>query len=129
MDTTAAAAFDMKDTRGWEDSLRIDQFKFEKRGDKIVGKLLAVEPVEVTDEKTGEVKGVKQIVVETVTTAGLKKYSFLESADMKHRIPVENIGKGIWVEYDGDSSTVGRDKGNAMKMFTIRFKEPVRASA
>jgi hypothetical protein len=111
----------------WQDSLRIERFTFQKIGDKLVGKLLAVDPVEVTDEKSGEVKMVKQIVVETVTSAGLKKYCFLESADMRHRIPVENVGMGIWVEYEGKSSTVGQDKGNAMGLFAIKFKQPVTA--
>jgi hypothetical protein len=106
----------------WVESPRAERFEFAKKGDTLTGKLVAIEPVEVE----GEVK--QQVMVNTIGNGELKLYTFLMMADMRGRIPVENIGKGIRIAYQGDSDTVGHNKGNAMKLFNIAFKELPKAA-
>lgn len=96
-----------------------EQFKFERIGDTLQGKLIRATPREFEDKDTHERKTVAELFV--ATAKGVR--TFLPGFDVRSKLdPLRDfIGKELFIVYSADDE--GRGKGgNAMKVFIVAAK-------
>lgn len=96
-----------------------EQFKFERVGDTLQGKLIRVAKREFEDKDTQQMKTVAELFI--ATPRGLR--TFLPGFDVRSKLdPIKDyIGKDLFICYSSDDEERGKG-GNAMKVFIVAAK-------
>lgn len=96
-----------------------EQFKFERVGDTLQGKLIRVVGREFDDKETKEKKTVAELFVATAN--GVR--TFLPGFDVRSKLdPIKDfIGKELFICWSGSDESRGKD-GNPMKVFIVAAK-------
>jgi hypothetical protein len=118
---TTATMEDRKDTtslvdplakeEGWQTLEAPEMVKFEKPGEVIVGKLIAVTAVQVNNKN----------VTEYMLALGTKRLKLLGTYDLLQKLSRAHVGCGVRIKYRGENKDVSRN-GNAMKVFDVQIK-------
>src|SRR6267142_3583936 len=96
---------------GWQTLEAPEMVKFEKPGDVIVGKLIAVTVVQVNNKN----------VAEYMLALGTKRLKLLGTYDLLQKLTRAHVGCAVRIKYRGENLDVSRN-GNAMKVFDVQIK-------
>jgi hypothetical protein len=110
--------------KGWQRAEAPELFKFEKRGDQIIGVLNSISRIEIeSQDNPGEKQSVTQYLV---TPEDGKPVKFLATYDLLQKISRRMVGCKVRVTLLGEDERIRRGN-NRMKVFDVQYKGTLRA--
>lgn len=124
MPATPSAVFETPELeKGWNRAEAPELFKFEKRGDQVIGTLTSISQIEIeSQDHPGEKQRVTQYLI---TQEDGKPLKCLATYDLLQKISARMIGCRVRVTLLGEDEKIKRGN-NRMKVFDVQWRETLR---